>query len=239
MEGVDTSTDPETTMSKFHTLGMTVLAGGLIVVATACGSSGATGATGPQGATGAQGPQGSQGPTGPQGPQGPTGNANVLVDTFTVTNTQWLYNAQYSLETSPGSYTEYFTRYYDATDSAVTADILATGMVLVYFTPNPIVSTTQWISLPYQFTDFSGSFAYNYAYETSVDHVALEFFFVTLNSTNPTPSLSTFDIPTFQFKIVAVSGTVAQSLKVAHIDLGNADAVLRFVSRFRAIGSRA
>jgi len=34
-------------------------------------------------------------------------------------------------------------------------------------------------------------------------------------------------------------GTVAQSLKVAHIDLGNADAVLRFVSRLRAIGSRA
>ena len=61
-------------MRKFHALGITVLAGALIVVATACGSSGATGATGPQRATG------------PQGRQGPTGNANVLVDTFTVTN---------------------------------------------------------------------------------------------------------------------------------------------------------
>jgi len=226
-------------MSKFHTLGMTVLAGGLIVVATACGSSGATGATGPQGATGAQGPQGSQGPTGPQGPQGPTGNANVLVDTFTVTNTQWLYNSQYSLETSPGSYTEYFTRYYDAVDSAITADILATGMVLVYFNPNPIVSATQWTLLPYQFLDGSESFTYNYAFETSLDQVQLEFFFGTLNNGTPTPVLSTYDIPTLQFKIVAVSGTVAEGLKVAHIDLGNADAVLRFVSRFKAIGSRA
>ena len=217
-------------MSKFHALGMTVLAGGLIALTTACGSSGAAGATGPQGATGAQGPQGSQ---------GPTGNANVLVDTFTVTNTQWLYNSQYSLETSPGSYTEYFTRYYDAVDSAITADILATGMVLVYFNPNPIVSATQWTLLPYQFLDGSESFTYNYAFETSLDQVQLEFFFGTLNNGTPTPVLSTYDIPTLQFKIVAVSGTVAEGLKVAHIDLGNADAVLRFVSRFRAIGSRA
>jgi hypothetical protein len=155
-----------------------------------------------------------------------------MVDTFTVTNAQWLYNSQYSLETSPGSYTEYFTRYYDATDSAITADILATGMVLVYFNPNPLVSTAHWTLLPYQFLDGSESFTYNYAFETSRDQVELEFFFGTLNNGTPTPVLSTYDIPTFQFKIVTVSGTVAQSLKVAHIDLGNADAVLRFVSRF-------
>ena len=93
----------------------------------------------------------------------------MLVDTFTVTNTQWLFNSQYSLETSPGSYTEYFTRYYDAVDSAITADILATGMVLVYFNPNPLVSATHWTPLPYEFLDGSESFTCNYAFETSLD----------------------------------------------------------------------
>jgi hypothetical protein len=222
---------------------MIVLAGGLIVAATACssGSNGATGATGPigatgpQGDTGAQGPQGSPGPQGPQGPQGPTGNANVLVDTFTVTNAQWIYNSQYSLETSPGSYTEYFTRYDDVTDNAITADVLSTGMVLVYFVPNPIVNTTQWAPLPYSFLDGSGSFTYNYAYETSLNQVELEFFFNTLNTSTATPVLSTYDIPSLQFKIVVVSGAVAQSLKMAHINLGNADAVLRFVSHVQNV----
>ncbi len=101
--------------------------------------------TGPAGATGPTGPAGPQGAPGPQGPEG---NANVLVDTFTLTNSQWAYNSQYYFETTPGSYTEYFTRYHDVTDSAVTQSILNTGEVMVFFVPDdrqqcqPVVTIT-------------------------------------------------------------------------------------------------
>lgn len=96
------------------------------------------GKTGPAGATG---PQGTQGSTGAAGPQGPQGNANVKVDTFSLTSAQWLYNSQYSLETSPGSYTEYFTRYHTLNLASVTQGILDSGMVMVYMVPNPLANT--------------------------------------------------------------------------------------------------
>jgi hypothetical protein len=202
-------------MKRFRGIATVLVVGGLVAVGASCGSSGATG------------------PAGAQGPQGPTGNANVQVDTFTLTNSQWLYNSYYSLETSPGSYTEYFTRYYDAPFSAVTSDILTEGMVLVYFTPNPITSTVQWVPLPYQFADETGSFTYNIAFETMVDTVRLHFFFQTLNTAHPTPTLSSYDIATYQFKIVAVSGSIAQGLLTAHVDLADYAAVSRFIGQVR------
>jgi hypothetical protein len=208
-------------MKSFQAVATAVLMGGMIVVAASCGSAGSTG---PTGATGA---------TGPAGPQGPEGNANVLADTFTVTNSQWLFNSQYSLETSPGSYTEYFTRYYDATDSSITSDILTSGMVLVYFVPNPLVSTTQWEPLPYSFEDGSANFSYNYAYETSVDQVELEFFFAPNNPTASIPTLSTFTIPSHQFKIVAVGGSIAEGMTAAHVDTRDYAAVMQYISKRR------
>jgi hypothetical protein len=207
------------TMKRFRSIMTVVLTGGLLAVAAACGSSGATG------------PAGATGPQGAQGPQGPEGNANVQVDTFTLTNSQWLWNSQYALETSPGSYTEYFTRYYNAPFSAVTSDILTEGMVLVYFTPSPITNAVQWEPLPYQFTDGAGSFTYNVVYETMVDTVRLHYFFVTVNNENPTPTLSSYDIPTYQFKILAVSGSIASGLTSAHVDLADYAAVSRFIAR--------
>ena len=77
---------------------------------------------------------------GPQGPPGPEGDANVRVKTFSLTSSQWIWNSAYSFETSPGSFTEYFTRYADITFNSLTQGILDSGMVLAYFTANP--STT-------------------------------------------------------------------------------------------------
>lgn len=208
-------------MKSFQAVATAVLMGGMIVVAASCGSAGSTG---PAGATGA---------TGPAGPQGPEGNANVLADTFTVTNSQWLYNSQYSLETSPGEYTEYFTRYYDATDSSITSSILTSGMVLVYFVPNPIVSTTQWEPLPYSFEDGSANFSYYFAYETSVDQVELEFFFMPNNPEASIPILSSYDIPTYQFKVVAVSGSIAQGMTAARVNTRDYAAVIQYISSKR------
>jgi hypothetical protein len=190
------------------------------ILAAGCSKSGSAGATGPSGAAG---------PAGPQGPQGPQGNANVLVDVFSLVNSQWAYNSQYSLETSSGSYTEYFTRYHDVTDSAVTEAILNTGEVMVFFVPNPIVDTNQWAPLPYQFVDGSNIFTYNIAFETMPYTVRLHYFFTQLQA-GTIPNLSTFNIPTYKFKIVVISGEISTAMQQAGIDKSNYNAVSAYLS---------
>jgi len=138
--------------------------------------------------------------------QGPEGNANVKTDVFTVTNSQWVWNSQYEFQTSPSSYTEYFTRYFDRSNNSITQDVLTNGLVLVYFTPNTSNNTNQWAPLPYEFTDGSGNFNYNIAYETTVGTVRFHYFFVQLNAAAAIPVLSTYTIATYQFKIVSVTG---------------------------------
>jgi hypothetical protein len=186
------------------------------ILAAGCSKTGPAGATGPSGAAG------------PAGPQGPQGNANVLVDVFSLVNSQWTYNSQYSLETSSGSYTEYFTRYHDVTDSAVTQAILNTGEVMVFFVPNPIVDTNQWAPLPYQFVDGSNIFTYNIAFETMPYTVRLHYFFTQLQA-GTIPNLSTFNIPTYKFKIVVISGTISTAMYKAGIDKSNYAAVSTYL----------
>ena len=195
---------------------MTLLTVGLISRTAACsGKDGGAGATGPQGSA---------------GPQGPEGNANVQADTMTLASSQWAWNSQYAFQTSPTSYTEYFTRFHNAADTTITSAVLMQGMVLVYFTPSPATSTVQWLPLPYQFTDGSGNFNYEMTYETMPDTVRLHYFFVALTS-NPIPTLSTYNIPTYQFKIVTVTGTLADAMRASHVDLKSYEAVSSFIAR--------
>jgi hypothetical protein len=160
--------------------------------------------TGPVGATGATGPQGSQGSTGPQGPEG---NANVTVDTLTLTSAQWLWNDNYALYTSSGSYTEWFTRYHDVSFAGVTQGVLDSGIVLVYFTP---YMANGWAPLPYSF-DSGAGYAFDFVYVTSPGQVELEFFFEPYSTTATLPTLSSYNMATYQFKIVAVTGTLTAS----------------------------
>ena len=185
--------------------------------------------TGPAGATGPAGPTGAAGAAGPQGPQGPEGNANVFVDTLTLTSSQWIYNSQYSFETSSGSYTEYFTRYHDITDSAVTQGVLDSGQVLAYFVPNPIANTAQWAPLPYQFLDGSGEFNYNVVFQTYVGKIELGYFFSQVVANPTIPTLSTYNIPTYHFKIVVMTGTISTAMYRAGVDVGNYSSVSKFL----------
>jgi hypothetical protein len=188
-----------------------------------------TGPIGPAGAAGANGSAGATGASGAQGPQGPEGNANVLVDTFSVTNAQWLWNSTYEFQTGPGSFGDYLTRFYNAADSAVTPGVLDSGQVLVYFTSDPINNPNQWSALPFQFTDASGNFDYEIAFETNAGAVELHYFFVQLVSTATIPTLSSFVIATYKFKIVATTGMINTAMVHAGVDVGNYSAVSKFL----------
>ena len=201
----------------------------LLAFSTGCSKTGPTGPAGATGANGAAGSSGATGAAGQQGPQGPEGNANILVDTFSVTNAQWLWNSTYEFQTSPGSFVDYLTRSYSASDSAVTQGVLDSGQVLVYFTSDPINNPNQWSALPFQFTDASGNFDYEIAFETSVSSVQLHFFFVQLVPTATIPSLSSFVIATYKFKIVAMTGTINTAMYHAGVDVGNYSAVSKFL----------
>jgi hypothetical protein len=105
---------------------------------------------------------------------------------------------------------------------------LDNGMVLVYFTPNTSNNTNQWAPLPYEFTDGSGNFNYEMAYETNVGTVRLHYFFVQLVASATIPVLSSYTIATYKFKVIAVTGTLSTALRKSHINLSDYQAVSRF-----------
>ncbi|WP_431216003.1 collagen-like triple helix repeat-containing protein [Puia sp. P3] len=113
-----------------------------------------------KGDTGPAGPAGPTGATGAPGPTGPQGNANVMVDTFTVKNADWLWNSAYILSTGTGAFTEYFTRYHDQAFTKITKDVLASGMVLAYFAPYTD-SVNGWVPVPYTFLSFGAQYYVN------------------------------------------------------------------------------
>jgi hypothetical protein len=184
-----------------------------------CSKTGPAGATGPQGSTGAQGSA---------GPQGPQGNANVQVDTFSLVSSQWIWNDDYILYTGSGSYTEWFTRYYKATFPAVTQGVLDSGIVLVYMTPD-IANKSQLSPLPYTF-DTGNGYSYDFVYVTSPGTVELEFFFANQSPTVTPPTLSSYVLPNYSFKCVAVTGTIAAAMQKAGIDKGSYDEVSNFLN---------
>jgi hypothetical protein len=164
------------------------------------------------------GPAGPQGPVGPQGPRG--GAQNVSVDTFTVKGSDWLWNSQYVYETSPGSYTEYFTRYYVRPNNTITPGLLDSGLVIVYFTPSPVYNPTQWAPLPYQF-DSSFGYTDNYVYVTAAGQVTLHYFFIQTDPTATLPTLSTYNDETRKFKIVTITGKLYKTAVANHVNFNN------------------
>jgi hypothetical protein len=205
-------------MQKLSCMGMVLVIIASVAILFAGCSKGSAGPTGPQGATG---------PAGPTGPQGPQGNANVMVDTFTIVNAQWVWNDDYILFTGGGSFQEWFTRYYKRSFSKVTAGVIDSGMVLVYMTPD-LSNSSQWSPLPYTF-DTGNGYSYDYVYVTTPGNVELEFYMPTTESSASAPSASTFNIPTFSFKLVAVTGSMATSLKNSQIDKTNYGQVAKFL----------
>jgi hypothetical protein len=196
------------------TLAITFLA----VSCTKEGPEGPVGAAGPQGPAGANGTNGTngstgpQGPAGPTGPQGPAGNANVVSDTFTLTNANWAWNSQYNFATATNGTDSWFTRYYDRTYTGVSANILNTGAVLIYFTSTAsgaITNPNQWTPLDFSFLSAFSQFYYNIRYETFVGKVRLHYFYTPNGVSGVIPAtLSTDVIPNYKFKIVAIAGAI-------------------------------
>jgi len=123
-----------------------------------------------------KGDKGDAGPAGTNGTNGTNGNANVVASTATLTPANWGFN------TSSVSYC-------NISDNDITADIVATGTVEVFFTN----SSGSWAAMPYTF--FSNP-SYTLSYGYSLDNVLINLQY-TDGSNNPPSSL--------ELKIVAIS----------------------------------
>jgi hypothetical protein len=158
--------------------------------------------------------------------QAPSTNSSVKTDVFSIGGSNWLWNSQYIFETTAGSYTEYFTRYYVRLNNTVTQSVLDDGMVLVYMQPSPVNNPNQWAPLPYQF-DSSFGYTYNYVYVTAPGQVTLHYFFIQTDNTATLPTLSTYNDEVRKFKIVTVTGETGVFMAQHHVNLNNYEEVSR------------
>lgn len=179
-----------------------------------------------EGPAGPEGPQGAQGLQGEQGPQGEEGNANVVADTLTLTNTDWLWNSILWVQTTPSGASGYSTRYVDLTIPAITEDILNSGQVSVYMENAPSFTPGAWVSLPLEFS-FT-SYSINYKFEIFEGLIRLHYYHAR-NDPNATPP-STQDqvIPTRLYKWVVIEGDFAAKMDASGIDMSNHDEVMAY-----------
>jgi hypothetical protein len=138
-------------MRKFRLLSLLLIALSFIIInCTKEGPEGPAGATGPQGPPGTNGTTGPAGATGPQGPagstgpQGPAGTANVIYSPWTD-----FVNATWSAPVVEFGKT---VRNYPATAPGVTASIVTTGVVLVYWRDQGLPNPQQMPSISYNIT---------------------------------------------------------------------------------------
>jgi hypothetical protein len=138
------------------------------------------------------------------------------------TSAKFLWNSQYLFETSPGSYTEYFTRYDDVSVPALTQSVLDSGSLQVFMTPSPLYNPGTWLPLPYQFDSASG-YTYNFTYMASPGHVVLMFYFIQTSTSATLPTLSTYSMDTYNFKIVVSPSSAGASTAAVtrHIPSGH------------------
>jgi hypothetical protein len=158
--------------------------------------------------------------TGASGAVGTPGAAGTvpLVDTFSVKTADWTTGgeivAQFASGTGWGYPAQIYTRY----NSNITAGILDSGMVLVYFTPAPGFYVNQWLSLPYSIAVYldgnsSTSFQYNYSYIMGAGQLSLEFYLTPLNTAaSAMPNVSTIGVPDAYYKIVVIPGILTHEI---------------------------
>lgn len=182
------------------------------------------------GIDGINGIDGIDGKNGEQGIPGQNGNANVNVDVFELKSTDWQWNSFYGFSTSPSSFTEYYTRFYDRNIPSLTEDFITKeGIVLVYMQNSPLSNPLSYTPLPFVIPNADQEYEYHYRYEIKKGKLRLHFFLSALRNNAVLPQLSTYNMPTAKFKVVVLTGTMKMDLTAAKIDINNLEAVHKFL----------
>lgn len=187
-------------MRKFRLLSLLLLAIAFIAVnCTKEGPEGPAGATGPQGPTGATGATGPTGPTGPAGPAGPTGptgpagTANVIYSPWTdFVTANWA-----------AAVNEFgkMVRNYPAAAPGVTASIITSGVVIVYWRDIGLPNPQQMPSISYNITQAVNQYL---GFALLPGQIQIKFFNID-NTNDP----GTFGGPGNSYRYIIIPGSVA------------------------------
>jgi len=172
----------------------------------------------------AMGCEGEQGPTGPSGDDG---NANVTTGTVTPTSADWLWNSIYWFSNQPDMGIGYISRYFDIPLEQLTAEFLATGVVLVYF--EAYTGSGNWTPLPFQFVDGSQTHITNIVYEVSESRIRLHYFNMANVAGATFPDLQNFTIATYTFKYTLIEGSALEGMTSRGIVLSDYDEVMGYL----------
>lgn len=160
--------------------------------------------------------------SGDDGPAGPAGNANVMSGSVTPTNAEWLWPGGYTQYWGSGSWTSYFTRYYDIALTELSADLIDNGAVLVYMEPVP--DSGRWVPLDHDFVSFDAAYTMRYVYEASEGLIRLQYF-MTPNQ-GAVPSAQTYVLADLAFRYVLIAGKALQTMQAGGVDVGNYEQVV-------------
>jgi hypothetical protein len=180
-----------------------------------------------EGPTGPQGPQGEPGPQGVEGLQGEQGNANVVADTLTLTNDDWLSGGGlFYLDRGSPIWTGYPNRYVTIDVPHITEDILYAGDIRVYMQNSPTANPGAWVSLPLDF--ILSDYNIHYVNEIYVGQIKLYYIHTPNNPDATVPSVTNQLIPTRMYRWVVIEGSLISQMEEAKIDLDNYNEVEAF-----------
>jgi hypothetical protein len=152
-----------------------------------------------------------EGDAGPAGPPGNDGVANILSGTFTIspsayTNGFWHFAVDGGTQANPA-------RVATIAVPAITSSILETGAVFVYLR-TPTTSTgpaDQWTLLPFHQGGFGGGYLVSIKAAVRAGEIRIGYSHESTDAVTP-PSVYGVTLPTYEFRWVAMQGSVVGSL---------------------------
>jgi hypothetical protein len=188
------------------------------------------GPMGPEGPVGPEGPQGPQGEQGVQGIPGADGNANVIVKTITLEQSDYE-NGNIAYLVGSNNSLSRNAKVALVEDSDIILDIVENGLVLAYWkAPLSLGATpSQWRSLPEKFLAFGSVYFINYV--SGYQEGEIRFYhYYERNQDGTMPNIHDSPVPTLDYKYVIISGSVASILKRSNIDLNDISKVGDFLN---------
>jgi hypothetical protein len=145
------------------------------------------------------------GPQGQQGLSGAAGNANVWTDTFTVQNNQWGVGGD-AVYTDSMYSNGTLTKSYVISLDQITAGILDSGDVSVYFDPNSAGDQQEltWQPLPFEYTNIDTYAPLIWDYNVKLGKLTLFMYF--LPASTGRPNVASYNPGDHQFKVVVTAG---------------------------------
>ena len=121
----------------------------------------------------------------------------------------------------------YMTRYVDIPVEEITPEFLSTGLVLVFFEPDP--GSGKWTPLPFQYVTFGYAYAYNIVHDVMEGMIRLHYFYTPNDLSGTPPDLQNAEIPTYTFKYMVIEGTALEAMLAREIDFTDHDCITEYL----------